>query len=344
MKKLLTLATLSISMLHAAADAPTWTALPPLPDPEGFAGSFAGVVKDQLIVAGGANFPGAKPWEGGQKGWYDKIFRLDQPNGTWQVVGQLPRPLGYGVSITAPEGLVCIGGSDATQHHAEVFLLHEYEGKLEAKNLPPLPRPCANSCGALVGRTIIVAGGLERPDATLALHTVWALDLDQLEAGWKDLPPWPGQPRMLAAAGVLDGAFYLVGGAALRPDAEGKAERVWLRDGFRFSPDQGWRAIAETPQISVAAPTPMPTLRDSLLLLIGGDDGTQLTVTPDQHRGFPKTVFAYDPATDAWSPQREIPLGLVTTPTAIWRGRVIIPGGEKRPGTRSTEVWSSPLR
>ena len=34
-----------------------WERLPDLPDAEGFAGSYAGVHGEMLLVAGGANFP-----------------------------------------------------------------------------------------------------------------------------------------------------------------------------------------------------------------------------------------------------------------------------------------------
>ena len=51
-----------------------WERLPSLPDREGFAGLFAGVSGGALLVAGGANFPDAKPWEGGKKVWYDTVF------------------------------------------------------------------------------------------------------------------------------------------------------------------------------------------------------------------------------------------------------------------------------
>ncbi len=333
------------AMKLAAAEtvAPAWSALPPIPDQEGFAFPFAGVVDGKLLVAGGANFPDKRPWEGGVKVWYDQVFVLNRPDGEWRLAGKLPQPLGYGVSLSVPEGVLCLGGSDAERHYADCFLLTlDANDKPKTRPLPPLPRPCANFCGALIGRVVFVAGGLEKPDATEALQAFWSLDLDRPDAGWQVLEPWPGSGRMLAAAGSLDGSFFLVGGAALKAGADGKAERVWLRDGWRYTPGQGWQAIADAPQVSVAAPTPMPT-RKGRLLLIGGDDGTQVNASPDDHRGFPTDVFAYDPASNSWSPTGKLPLGLVTTPSVVWEGRVVLPGGEKKPGYRSTEVWSLPL-
>ena len=98
-----------------------WKQLASLPDKEGFAGMYAGVSNDVLLAAGGANFPGKKPWEGGTKVWHDHVFALDRPDGTWKRVGQLPRPLAYGVSVSHGGGVVCVGGSDAEKYHADVL-------------------------------------------------------------------------------------------------------------------------------------------------------------------------------------------------------------------------------
>ena len=163
-------AALPASVMHAE-DLLHWSQLPPIPDAEGFATPFAGLVANQLVVAGGANFPDAKPWDGGQKVWHDSVFVLASPEGEWKRVGQLPRSLGYGVSITTYEGLICIGGSDATTHHDEVFRLQLDGDILTVTDLPPLPSPCANTSGALLGRSVYVAGGIDKSDATEALHT-----------------------------------------------------------------------------------------------------------------------------------------------------------------------------
>lgn len=321
-----------------------WEKLAPLRDREGFAGSFAGVHNDSLIVAGGANFPDKRPWEGGTKVWYDSVFVLEKATGDWKTGFKLPCPLGYGVSIAHKSGVICIGGSDSRQHRAEVFSMSWSKGKIHFKTLPSLPKPCANMCGALVGNKIYVAGGLETPDATNALQIFWSFDLEKPDAGWRELETWPGRERMLAVVGVLDGAFYLFGGAALQKGADGKLVREWLRDAYCFTPGKGWKRLADLPRAAVAAPSPAPVLGDSLLIL-GGDDGSQVNTLPIEHRGFPRDVLSYNPKLNAWEKMDEMPFGLVTTPSANWNGRIIIPGGEAKPGIRSTEVWAAtPVR
>lgn len=319
-----------------------WRALPPIPDHEGFASPFAGVATGALIVAGGANFPDKRPWEGGTKVWYDRVFVLDKPDGAWKVAGRLPRPIAYGVSITTKEGVVCVGGSDAQGHHADAFLLTLTGGNVTTTPLPPLPRPCANMCGALAGDSLYIAGGIATPDATTALKTFWAMDLANVKAGWRALEPWPGRERMLATAGACDGSFFLFGGTALHAGADGKPERDYVRDAWRYTPGQGWRRIADLPCMSVAAPSPAPVLHDRLLVL-GGDDGAQLHTPPGAHRGFPRGVMAYDPKTDTWGAAGEMPVARVTVPCVGWRGMFVVPNGEMKPGIRSPEVWTFSL-
>lgn len=318
-----------------------WTQLPDIPDAEGFAGSFAGETQGHLIVAGGANFPEGRPWEGGKKVWYDSIWSLESPDSRWVRAGTLPSPLGYGVSITTDNGILCIGGSDAAGHRAEVWLLQWQDGSLKCLPYPPLPEPCANACGVRIGDLVYVCGGISTPLATAASPGFWKLDLRHLDLGWQSLPPCPGPARMLAAAGASGETFFLIGGAGLKSAPDGSPERVWLRDAYAYHPSTGWSPLHNTPAISVAAPSPMPTLADGSILLLGGDDGSQLKTAPGDHAGFTRTIYRYEPKSDVWTSAGSLPLGLVTTPLASWQGDFVIPGGEQKPGVRSTEVWSA---
>lgn len=318
-----------------------WHLLPPLPDPIGFAGPFAGVSGDALVVAGGANFPDQPPWQGGKKQWHDTIFVLDEPNGTWKTAGKLPRPLAYGVSLTTRDGVVCAGGGDALRHEKYAFLLHWEDGHVRTSPLPDLPRPCAFLSGALLGDTVYLAGGIETPDTTTALKTFWALDLSRAPRHWQELEPWPGPERMLAVTAAQDGAFFLISGTRLKPGADGQAVREYLSDAYRYLPGQGWTRIADAPCPVVAAPSPAPTLGRTELLVLGGDDGSHVDFKPlDQHPGFSRRILAYDTRADAWTARGELPFSLVTVPQVPWRGYVVVPGGECRPGTRSPQVWS----
>ena len=328
------------SLLGAETEekATTMRALPPLPDKEGFAGPFAGVSNGALLVAGGANFPGKKPWEGGTKVWYDTVFVLEKPDGKWQVAGKMPRPLGYGVAVTHGNGVVCVGGSDADRFHAAAFRLSWQAGKLVTENLPPLPRPLANSCGALVGDTLYIAGGQDRPDAHTTVKAAWKIDLAAASPKWQEIEPFPGPARMLSIAAGFDGAFWLIGGTDLVPGADGKAVRRYLKDCYRFEAGKGWQRIADFPHPVVAAASPAPVDARGIYVL-GGDDGTQVTVGPDAHRGFSKKIFRLDARSGTWQAAGDMPAAPATVPCVLWNKSWVLTSGEIRPGVRSPEVW-----
>lgn len=323
---------------------PEWRPMPAIPDREGFAGMFAGRCGDALVLAGGANFPGARPWEGGVKHWYDAAWRLDEPEGVWRRAGRLPRPSAYGVSVDPPggAGFLCAGGGDAARHFVDVYRLTVGRtGEVGAEPMPPLPRPCAFAAGAAVGDTWYIAGGIDRPDATDCLRTLWALDLRRPGGSWRELEPCPGPGRMLAVAGSDDSGFHLFSGASLHADARGRPVRTYLRDAWRYRPGRGWRRLADPPRAAVAAPSPSPRSADGRLWIVSGDDGTRVDFRPEAaHPGFPRDVLAYDPARDRWEVAGEAPFSRATAPTVAWRGRHVVPGGEARPGYRSPEVWA----
>ncbi len=324
--------------MHAAEF--NWSQLALLPDHEGFAGMYAGVSHEALIIAGGANFPDKRPWEGGTKIWYEDVWLLAKPDGAWQKIGKLPQPLGYGVSITFNDEVICIGGSNATGHHAECLALRWQNEKLTTRTLPSLPVPCANLSGALVGTNLYVAGGIDKPDAVTALHTFWSLDLSKSEATWKALEPWPGKERMLAIAGSDDRSFYLFSGAALHKDEDGKPVREWLKDAYRYTPDKGWERLPDLPRVAVAAPSPAMLISPHELLIASGDDGSKLGFKPEtEHPGFPRDTLLFDTVTNAWHQAEPVPFSRATAPTTEWQGDFIIPNGEARPGYRTNEVW-----
>lgn len=329
-------------LTFAALAFATFGRMPSIPNQVGFAGPFAGVSHGTLLVAGGANFPDKLPWEGGTKAWYERIFALTSPSGTWQRVGKLPRPLGYGVSISFRSRVVCAGGSDVDQHYADVFALQWVNGHIETTSLPSLPIPIANGCGALVGDTLYVAGGQLAPDSTSALNRVFTLDLSEPSAVWKELPPLPGPGRILATAAGWKGAFYIFGGASLRPDAAGKPVRTYLSDAYRYDARGGWKRLAELPHPVVAAPSPCPVSRQGISIL-GGDDGSKVGSDPRYHPGFSRDMLRYDPAENTWRKVLTLPFSLVTTCAVPWEDSWIVTGGERRPGIRSNSVWQLKL-
>jgi N-acetylneuraminic acid mutarotase len=339
----ITLARLPLAWLRNGRDervVPATTALPDLPDAHGLAGAYAGVHDGRLLAAGGANFPGAMPWNGGAKVWHDRVFALDlrARNAGWRDAGRLPAALAYGVSLTVPEGVLLIGGGNAERHVADVRLMTlDRGGRLAFRELPSLPAPLAQMAGALVGRHVHVAGGIETPDATAASAGHWRLDLDATDRGWQPLAPLPAAGRILPTAAAIDGAFYLVGGCSLAADAVGRPARTYLREAWRFSAG-AWTRLPDLPRAATGAASPAP-VADGSLFVVSGDDGPRIAVAPADHPGFTGEILRYDPTPDTWSRAGALNMPApVTLPTVPWQDGFILVSGEVRPGVRTRQV------
>lgn len=334
-----------------------WDQLPQLPDPVGFAGAYAGVSNGHLLLAGGANFPeGTRPWSGGVKHWSDQVFALAAGSEEWQLVGRLPRSMGYGVSLPWRDGVLLIGGADQQQHYRDVYVLN-YKQELVIDTLPDLPEPLAYACGAMAGDTLYIAGGQRDPSATEAAHVFWAMDLSKPadERRWEILEPWPGKARMLSVAGVMNESFFLFSGVSLTV-TDSVPRREYLSDAYRYTPGEGWRRISDLPAPVAAAPTPAYMDENQELLVFGGDDGSLATHNnqlQDRHPGFTTAIRAYDPATGEWrmagkvftdrqpDPEQQPNASTwapVTTPLVVWNDAIILPSGEVRPGVRTNRI------
>jgi len=348
---------ISTQMLYAQAYF-TVDNLPKIPDKDGFAGSLSGVSNGALMVAGGSNFPDAgRPWTGDTKQWYDDVFVLENPKGAWRKVGKLPAPLGYTVSVTWKDGVVCVGGSHSTGHLATGFIMRWQNKIVTFEPLPNLPITLANSCGALVGDVLYVAGGLENPASTTTLKKFYALNLAAKERKWEELPPWQGEGRMLSVAGSYNGKFYLISGTSIHQnDSTGATDRGYLKDAYCYSPKtRQWKPLTDLPQPTVAAPGPV-FIAHKKMIVLGGDTGENASknlILKDKHPGFSTKIWGFDFKSNDWQMMDDFPVDIrsdaesfpnqstylpVTTPLVAWKGGFVIPGGEARPGTRTPRV------
>lgn len=108
---------------------------------EGLAAPFAGYQGDLLVVAGGANFPGAaKAYRGGKnyahegfkKTWQKGVYALK--DGKWSFVGELPYGAAAGVTVSLGDKLLFVGGeTDGGKALTSVLEVQVKDGKLEVK-------------------------------------------------------------------------------------------------------------------------------------------------------------------------------------------------------------------
>jgi len=187
---------------------------------------FAGVSNGVLFCMGGANFPDKNHGREDKKKWYDEIYMLESGK-EWKKLSQkMPAPLGYGVSISYQNSLICIGGNDE-QQYSDLVTGYTWKGDaLEIKHYPSLPMPLANMAGTIVDHLILIAGGHTSPVAP-ALNQCLALDLEAPEKGWFEMDPIPGRERLLPVSASYQHEFFVFGGeTVLVNDQQEK------RDGF----------------------------------------------------------------------------------------------------------------
>lgn len=322
-----------------------WTEIESIPDAEGFAGSYGGTNKGILIACGGTNFPDPeKPmWNGGKKTWTDSIFTLSTPESSWCEAGKLPFPYAYGASVTLSQGLLCIGGCDASGHRTNVWLISIDGGKAVVLDYPSLPAPLAYSAAAVLEGKVYLLGGCRQPGEQDCTDEFLVLDPSEKEKGWQPLPPIPSRGRFLHQMAAYNGKIYVLGGIGLIPQDD-KMARQLLTEAWSYSPSTGWERLPDLPHPVAAAPTPAPVSRDGSIFLLGGDDGTYAGFTPPwDHPGFHNQTLCFHVPTSMWHDA-----GLCADPGAVlpcvtWDNRAIMINGERKPGKRSNRVWSVSL-
>lgn len=335
----------------AVAQTASWKSLPALPDSLGLAGAFVGTIEESLIVAGGTNFPAKSALAGGQKVWHTDVYRLVTPEGSWRRIGALPQALAYGVSVATERGLLCLGGVDSLQQisHQAVLLTLEHD-TLAVASLPDLPFPVAYACGALVGETVYLAGGVS-PD-TLTQPVFLSLDLSQPSTAfaWQPLPAWPGPDRAYAVAGSYQNTFLLAGGRLDTGEGDQKS-RTYLTDAYAYTASTGWKRLPDVPRSVAHAPT---LVMDDRWYILGGVEGRftrqEALALGEDHPGWATNIMAFDLPEKAWEmagPMVKNPAHAPTeywapinTTAVRWQDRILIPSGELHPGVRTPLVYS----
>ena len=180
---------------------------------KGVSASYAALIDDNLLVAGGCNFPDKLGFEGGKKVFYDEILLFNKTQNQWQTIGKLPEAAAYGVSVAIPDGYLWIGGQTAT-HSLAICHKVQYtkEKGLTLTDFPALPEPLDNFAGTSVGSKVFVAGGNASGKAS---NKVFYIDV-ATDKEWKQLPDFPGdarvQPVLAAIEKDNDTLLYILGG------------------------------------------------------------------------------------------------------------------------------------
>ncbi|MGN6603458.1 MAG: kelch repeat-containing protein [Ginsengibacter sp.] len=367
--------------LHLVAQKPSicvsWkriAILPPVASNQkslGIAGAINGVTNNVFIVAGGSNFPGRLPWEGGKKNYYDQIFVLQKKGDDFEwnrnVKTNLPEAIAYCGVTSTDKGIVYAGGENQNGISNKCFLLNWNGEKeeVEVKPLPDLPLPLTNLALTHTGNLVFAAGGDMNSSSS---NSFFCLDLKEKDLHWKKLPDLPvalANSTVIAQNGPSGKEIFVIGGRSKTPSGISDLHNTT----FAFDLKKNkWRKCADisdgvhTSNLSAASGM---AIGENYILVTGGDNGkvfhkietliaeianagspeekTKLTEEKNNlsihHKGFDKSLLLYSTNSNAWTKIGELPFPAhVTTTDVKWGNDIVVSNGEIKPGIRTPDV------
>jgi N-acetylneuraminic acid mutarotase len=245
---------LASALLAGASGAAGWERLAVLPEPNG--GAVAGVVGDQIILAGGTN------WKDDTKRWLDCIHAYDPKTGAWREVGRLDAPLAYAAVGEYAGALWFAGGSSGGRSQPAVWKMDRH---LSVKRAFTLDRGFALAGSGVIGSSLHVLGGTEdMNDLSRATNGFFAIDLRHGRV--TRLPDYPEPAFITGAAAACGNRFFAFGGARWDAAANSVAN---LSSAHAFDPAAGrWETLAPLPY-AVRGLTALPLDGDRIFLAGG---------------------------------------------------------------------------
>ncbi len=333
----------------------------------GVAGPVSGFSGNRLLIAGGANFPGQLPWEGGIKKYYDDVYLFDpaeQAFFTDTLSLKLPSPVAYAGSVTAGDHVYYAGGENGEGISRQVYRLQWNGTALVTETLPALPLGVTNASLLSYENALYVAGG-ETTDETS--DKIWRLSLNQPLSGWEPLPPMP-HPASHAVQLIIRSRgqdyLYTIGGRRKNSNGISTIYKTVYALNLKTLEWQQKQPLPYPLAAGSGVVTPGITTDNDDALLFGGDKGVFFTrietliakaaglegeardsVTGQKnnlqatHPGFSRDVLVYHPDTDEWEIADEIPFTVPVTTAAVYReGKIYITSGEIKPGIRTPAI------
>jgi cyclically-permuted mutarotase family protein len=332
----------------------------------GLSGTICGIIGNELLIGGGNNFPAGLPWEGGTKKYYNDVFVYSMYNDSLFHTAsfKLPSNVSYAAIAQTPDKIMYAGGENETGAINTVYSIQKKHGAsgFEVITWPSLPEALTNAVAVASNAALYVFGGANSKGVS---DNVWALYFDKITAGWKHVSDMP-QPTSFAAASLLNGQVYIMGGRCKEADGISKIyNQVFAWD----IENNTWYEKASLPE-TVSAATAVTT-NDSSILFIGGDKivvfhdvellAAKIAATSDTtikkeltsiknnlqktHPGFSKDVLKYNRVSNTWGPYAQLSFTApVTTHAFINNSKIYLPAGEIKPGIRTPKIWVGAIK
>lgn len=178
--------------------------------------------------------------------------------------------------------------------------------------IPPLPEARSSGGVAVVDRHLHFFGGTNA-DTSAEASDHWAIDLDDVAAGWQPRTALPKSRNHVGVA-VLDGFIYVMGGQI--GTGYTNTPQPWAH---RYDPStDSWTELAPLPvaQSHVAATIAI----GNRILVFGGEQV--------QNGNLVAAVWGYDPAADTWAALTDLPQKGRAGVVGFFDGDIIYARGE----------------
>jgi N-acetylneuraminic acid mutarotase len=234
----------------------------------GLSGVVSGVVANQIIIAGGNNFPEGLPWEGGVKKYYDQVFVYDVKGDTLIMADssvRLPSKVAYAAVAQLKEGIFYAGGENEKGPLNSAYLIKKGKQQtFEIIELPHLPIAITNAVAVATDNALYVLGGANKEGVS---NKVWKLALNNIKKGWTAQASLP-QPTSFAAAAIANEHIYIIGGRCKEANGISKI----YKEVYAFDVENNfWEQKASLPE-TVSAACAL-AIGNGKILFIGGDKG-----------------------------------------------------------------------
>lgn len=191
---------------------------------------------------------------------------------------------------------------------------------------PPLPQPRASGAFLRLGRFLHYISGLST-DRNTNYGDHWILSLDGRQE-WLRRAPLP-LPRAHMAGVAIDGKIFVVAGQIGHDIRRRDVDTV-----HRYDPETDtWSEMSPLPFASSHHETSTVVWNGRIYLFGGRSDHykgviERLKNPPPRRRAAAlPDVFAYDPSSNKWSPQPELPAGLLAPVVVTIGNKIIVTNG-----------------
>ncbi|GAA4132624.1 hypothetical protein GCM10022216_03920 [Sphingobacterium kyonggiense] len=331
----------------------------------GIAGPITGILKDYLIIAGGANFPEDKPWNGGAKIYQQQgyLYRIQDKQLHFEKHIHVPYVKAYAANVSYENKLFVLGGEDQQGPSASAgyYSINEKQ-ELEYHPLQNLPKHLSNTGGAYLNNYLYVVGGDNSEEVS---NMVFRLDVSKENSQWEEFMELPYSLSHAVVSENGKDCIYVAGGRKRNV----QAPSTFYQDVLAIqTKDRKVEKIAELP-VAVSAGTGI-FYRDHLLLFSGDDGQTFHQVEKalinisqadnlhkkdslialknnilEQHPGFTKSCWSLNLKDQTWRSVEAIPgMGPVTTTAIKHQDMLIIPSGEVKAGVRTNQILTATLK